>query len=99
MQSICIIKRWGAAESIWLVTLGGRAERMSASKRGSSGTGERPKPLGELQSRLGRPADDQYGVLASDGADDLGPILRVDRLGDWLRPAGQGVQHKQLADT
>ena len=48
---------------------------------------------------VGGPADDEDGVLAGDGAEDLRPALRVDRLGDRLGAARQRMKNDQLADS
>ena len=40
--------------------------------------------------------DDQDGVVAGDGADDVGPVLVVDGDGDRVGVAGRGFQDEQV---
>lgn len=55
--------------------------------------------LGQGESRLLRAAHNEDCILAADRADDLGPALRVDRLGNRLGTAGQRVQDEQFAHS
>src|SRR5579875_1568425 len=41
-------------------------------------------------------ADDEDGVVACDGADDLGPVFIVDARGDWLGAAGVGDENDKV---
>src|ERR1700722_4690529 len=41
-------------------------------------------------------ADDQHGVVARDGANDLGPVFVVDASGDGLRASGSGDEDEQI---
>src|SRR5690606_2596166 len=43
--------------------------------------------------------DDEDGVVAGDGAEDLGPLLPVEGLGDGLCAAGEGLDEEEVADA
>src|SRR6516164_8991531 len=75
--------------------------RPAAARAGSarSGAGDVAEPAREAFARGGGAADDEDGVVAGDGAEDLGPLLGVEGDADGLRAAGEGVEHDELADA
>src|SRR5579864_2629531 len=53
----------------------------------------------DFLSRGGGAADDEDRVLAADGADDFGPLFRVERFADRLGAAAERVEHDELTDA
>src|SRR5688572_20350549 len=47
---------------------------------------------------LGAAQHDEDGIVAGDGADDLGPFLPVDGGGDGLGAAREGFHHQEVTD-
>src|SRR3954451_2048891 len=63
--------------------------------------GDHAGPFGELVGQGLAAADvaghDEYGVVAGDGADDVGEPGAVQRAGEELRRPGRGSQHRDVA--
>src|SRR5690348_7594222 len=60
--------------------------------------GELEEPGGEGETGLGGAGDDQNGIVAGDGAEDLLELLLVDGLGDGLGAAPYRMEDDELAD-
>ena len=60
------------------------------------GVGEGEEPAGEVVAAARVPADHEDGVVAGDGAEDLGELCLVERGGQELGGAGRGAQHDQV---
>ena len=58
--------------------------------------GERQEALGEGGAAVGSSADHQHGVVAGDGAEDVGELGPVERRGEELRGARRRAQQRQV---
>ena len=56
---------------------------------------QRQQPCAERVGREVVGGDEQHGVVAGEGADDVGPVLVVDGHGDGVGVAGRGLQDEQ----
>jgi hypothetical protein len=64
-----------------------------------SEAGETLKALADGREVAGFAEDDEDGIVAGEGADDLGPFLPIEGDGDGLGAAGQGLEEEQVADA
>src|SRR5918996_5109046 len=85
MQNACIISRLRADV---------KAERVFGLASGE-GLDAPHEPL----ARGARAADEENGVVAREGTEDIGPRLGVDGARDGLGAAGDGADDDQLTDT
>ena len=92
MRTACIFSPSGRMRQV----AGGAARRRPTR---SVGAGDLAEAAGEALAGGGGPADDEHGVVAGDGAEDLGPFLGVQGDADGLGAAGEGVEHDELADA
>ena len=58
--------------------------------------GEREEAAGEVVAAGGVAADHEHGVVAGDGAEDVGELGLVEGRGEELGGAGRGAQHDQV---
>ena len=62
----------------------------------SGGVGQGEEAAGQRVAAGGVAADDQDGVVAGDGAEDVGELGLVERRGEELRGTGRGAQHDEV---
>src|SRR5690348_3316626 len=60
--------------------------------------GELEKPSGEGEASLGRAGDDEDGIVAGNGAEDLLELLLIDGFGDGLGAASYRMKDDELPD-
>src|SRR5215207_4722542 len=61
--------------------------------------GQLAQALGQSHPGVQRTGDDQNRVVAGDGTEHFWKLLLIDRLRDGLGPAGNSMEHDELADA